>query len=954
MKQTSEQVAKYDDGVGTSTNKYLALIGGVFGWGLKRNVISLYMFICRHYPNMNDPKGEPISNVARPLIYGFGFSRGSFTIRLLVGLIQSQGLVTFRSESELRRNATLAYRRYRAVAFPASKMRAPGPCIVSIARGLRDLILRTNKRYEPVARETAIRGRRDGIRIAFLGLFDTVEAYGMPVAELKTGIDRYLWPMVFCNLDLPIIVERACHALALDEERASFQPYQWDEEAESLLIKKKLVTAGRLKQVWFAGVHSNVGGGYPEDRLSYIPLEWILHEAMACNLLVDTEAVVRIEAEKSPLARMYDSRAGVGAYWRYDPRATNNYSPQGDHHADRTSTVSGVTVKRDKASAFMRMDANGVRIRPVVHHSVLTRMAFDDGYASAVLPAGFWVMNPDGELKPVGGRPGLPGPHGAIMLDMTKPSANFGVVRPSKDPALLARERADLDAAFAGIVQDSRGARANVWDTIWWRRLLNLAIAGLTILLVSFPWIGESLIAKILGEVTSDTNAKMDHIALGPISGFVETLGSFIPSYVGPWVRSIETRPVEIGILIAVLAACYQTSALLQTRIWDVARVAWNGALAPAHISATTEADAALCDRFRRFAGLSGLASILTAALFYRGEIKSLSSFGECAGITVVFILLWAWRSIAHRAWLREIAKLQTPRDSRETAPDSADPNPEPENRLPETALLKVANWCRGNAVMAALYNGFGGWVVPGGFAWIVALVAIFGAHQLVFTTMNATGQYCSPSEEIMEVKDGTTLEVSRLFSTDQFCWPSGISLKGGHRYEITMKAPEDDWFDATMRADFGGVSNTSIAHVLAWPLKRWLFQPWFQPIARVGVFGNDEFALTSVRAYDPINSKKQVDSAGQTQGLEKAACGQVKPDLPKSDTEKLSLAALKYLACQDPTPAERRTLTARFRPRQDGELFLFVNDAVLAFDAGYFYTNNSGTAKVTIARIDD
>ena len=98
---SGEQIARYDDGVGTSKNKYLALIGGAFGWGLKRNVIDLYKFVCRNY--------EP-----GDAIYGFGFSRGAFTIRVLVGVIVDEGLVTFRSEEELNRNSAAAYRHYRS------------------------------------------------------------------------------------------------------------------------------------------------------------------------------------------------------------------------------------------------------------------------------------------------------------------------------------------------------------------------------------------------------------------------------------------------------------------------------------------------------------------------------------------------------------------------------------------------------------------------------------------------------------------------------------------------------------------------------------------------------------------------------------------------------------------------------------------------------------------------
>src|SRR4051812_32114605 len=98
----SDQVAFYDDGVGTSSFKPWAILGGAFGFGLKRNVIDIYKFACRNYRDDSDN------------IYCFGFSRGAFTIRVVVGLIINQGLVSADNESELDRKAIAAYRQYRA------------------------------------------------------------------------------------------------------------------------------------------------------------------------------------------------------------------------------------------------------------------------------------------------------------------------------------------------------------------------------------------------------------------------------------------------------------------------------------------------------------------------------------------------------------------------------------------------------------------------------------------------------------------------------------------------------------------------------------------------------------------------------------------------------------------------------------------------------------------------
>jgi uncharacterized protein (DUF2235 family) len=97
----NDQIACYDDGVGTSSFKPLAIFGGAFGFGLRRNVIELYKFACRNYRDTGDE------------LFGFGFSRGAFTIRIVMGMIVSQGLVQADNETQLDSLAKAAYRAYR-------------------------------------------------------------------------------------------------------------------------------------------------------------------------------------------------------------------------------------------------------------------------------------------------------------------------------------------------------------------------------------------------------------------------------------------------------------------------------------------------------------------------------------------------------------------------------------------------------------------------------------------------------------------------------------------------------------------------------------------------------------------------------------------------------------------------------------------------------------------------
>ena len=98
------RIAFYDDGVGTSSFKPLAILGGAFGWGLKRNVLDIYKFLCVNYQ-----PGDKI--------YAFGFSRGAFAMRVVIGLVLHQGLVTGDTEAEIYAKAKMAYRAYRGARF---------------------------------------------------------------------------------------------------------------------------------------------------------------------------------------------------------------------------------------------------------------------------------------------------------------------------------------------------------------------------------------------------------------------------------------------------------------------------------------------------------------------------------------------------------------------------------------------------------------------------------------------------------------------------------------------------------------------------------------------------------------------------------------------------------------------------------------------------------------------
>jgi uncharacterized protein (DUF2235 family) len=361
------QIAYYDDGVGTSSFKPLALLGGAFGWGLKRNILDLYRFLCRNY--------EPGDR-----IYAFGFSRGAFTIRMLIGLVVREGLIPRTTDEELDRHAKDAYRAYR---------RRYGERQIHLARPLRNLRdlaiscyrrIRKQETYDSVVKVMPN-------EIAFVGVWDTVAAYGMPVAELTRGIDKYVWPMSMPNYTLSPKVKTACHALALDDERDTFHPLLWDEVEEDKLVAKGETAAGRLRQVWFAGMHSDVGGGYPEDGLSYIPLDWMITEAAAAGLRFRPEAVAEVQRTARESGPMHDSRRGVGGYYRFQPRK-----------------LSARVDPPDPTTVIMRnpeLHGRGLLTSVKIHDSVIERIGDrSHAYAPIVLPAEYRIARTGGALAP--------------------------------------------------------------------------------------------------------------------------------------------------------------------------------------------------------------------------------------------------------------------------------------------------------------------------------------------------------------------------------------------------------------------------------------------------------------------------------------------------------------------------------------------------------------------------
>ncbi|MDK1376437.1 MULTISPECIES: DUF2235 domain-containing protein [unclassified Sinorhizobium] len=495
------QVASFSDGVGTSSFKPFEVIGLALGFGVKRRVIGLYKFLCLNY--------QPGDR-----IFVFGFSRGAFTIRLLVGLVAREGLVDFQSHEELNRNALAAYRAFREKAFPS---RLPWTLY---GRRLRDASIRGwnwltgSRSYDDVRPRTGPRSP-EKMKIAFVGVWDTVAAYGLPIDELTKAVNRWIWPMTFEKPHLLPCVERARQALSLDDERRTFFPIPWS----STDTDGNEIGPDRLCQVWFAGVHSNIGGGYPDDRLAHVPLCWMIEEAQDAGLKFKPDTVSRYTDFASENGRIYDSRANLGFFYRYHPRDSK--------------TLLGHFV-------------------PLVDWSVLLRMADGpDGYAPVSLPSDFRVRLPDGTVVPF------------LTSQALDPSSRVSTPLQARAETALT----ELRQRQLGGQEDQLERFAVMHDTIWWRRAVYYALLFLVLVAAFYPLFGEYL--------TSGPLDRLDEGAgpiVGRLTGIIEF---FTPGFAMPWLNAVARNPASAAILAAFLLGTMWFSAFLRTRIADRARIAW-------------------------------------------------------------------------------------------------------------------------------------------------------------------------------------------------------------------------------------------------------------------------------------------------------------------------------------------------------------------------------------------
>jgi uncharacterized protein (DUF2235 family) len=284
----AHQIAVYDDGIGSTGSKWLRTISGIFGFGFGRNIMDLYSFLVRNY----DPGDK---------IYMFGFSRGAATVRALAGMIHQVGLL--KSDSELI---------------------SPGGRIDHIRLTVESYL--AMKRYKRSKRhankiEQYKKYMHDHVSIEMIGAWDTVSALGFPqdssvllvgISRITDIISEFVFPHRYFDYQLTPDVKNVYHALALDETRKTFRPILWDETTDKRPVN--------IEQVWFAGVHGNIGGGYPRTGLSAITLNWIMSKAAQHGITFTEAEWDDIQSDANPHGSLIDPRSGLHLYYRFEQR----------------------------------------------------------------------------------------------------------------------------------------------------------------------------------------------------------------------------------------------------------------------------------------------------------------------------------------------------------------------------------------------------------------------------------------------------------------------------------------------------------------------------------------------------------------------------------------------------------------------------------------------------------
>lgn len=270
LEKSDEQFVFYDQGVGTLGHKYtwgvarqkfVNLLGLAFGRGLEANVISAYEFIVKHHK-----EHKVDGKIRSDNLYIFGYSRGAHTARVLAGMLYEIGILK-PEQIHLSGAAFTAYKQSK--------------------RSLDNNDLSAESEYEGDGANFRRVAATKTTSVKFMGLWDTVSSVFIPN---PMGIFPPFTRSKLAHTDINPAVEALRHAMAIDERRRMFRVNHWTMGQK---YKPNTHSQGNpdnqdAKEVWFAGVHGDIGGGYKriESGISQFPLIWMINESKDTGLKI--------------------------------------------------------------------------------------------------------------------------------------------------------------------------------------------------------------------------------------------------------------------------------------------------------------------------------------------------------------------------------------------------------------------------------------------------------------------------------------------------------------------------------------------------------------------------------------------------------------------------------------------------------------------------------------------
>lgn len=281
LQKSDDQLVYYSPGVGAVGNfdewqvfkqHIKEFLGLATGYGLDENVLDAYRFLCAHHEDGDS-------------IWLFGFSRGAYTVRVLAAFIYVIGLLK-PNQLNLSEYAFTAYKKAshdsrkegKLPEADALRIAATQTSEGEVAEGL------------PAAWEFARVAGTKRVTIKFIGVWDTVASVIVPRPD-RLLLDLQILRFTRTNPGVEIFRQ----AISIDERRRMFRLHPWSEPQtfKSNPFNNKNWRSQDIKQVWFAGVHADIGGGYPEEEsgLSKFPLLWMINQARGAGLKMSTAMI---------------------------------------------------------------------------------------------------------------------------------------------------------------------------------------------------------------------------------------------------------------------------------------------------------------------------------------------------------------------------------------------------------------------------------------------------------------------------------------------------------------------------------------------------------------------------------------------------------------------------------------------------------------------------------------